>query len=580
MKPTKSFRVGAAARILAALLAVAAMPAAHAAGFTNGDFASTLGAEWNPHGYRRPYMTPGFVQNSSLTPIVPQQFSDLGLTNMDIAGTDSAGNAQTFTSQSRTFQGAGTVTSTGGAILPNMPLTYPSNVLRVHDDTNGGTGANKPGGNNTKASVVSQEITLAAADFDPRDNKVHVRFQGAPVLEYLAGHNGTNQSYFFIEIIRNEGTPTAVRSYTTYNFAGQPGVVFQTAGNYRYTAWTDFDIVVPGAVAGDKITLRVVAAGCGDTGHAGAFYMHEVRTGGNGVNSSPVPGLWIAIDDYPGAVKQYTNPDGSTDIEYTYRYTNTGGTNLTGVVAQPDLPVTSGGVTTTFLGFTKNPDPGFPNAGACTGTNSADMSCQIGDLVPGDTGTFKLKVRVPAGTSATVNNGNYPISANGVPPQSGQLVQTLLQADMVPDVSKVPPSLPLGQPVPAGAQISCTNKGATAAVNATCSPTGLPTGVTLGQCTVNGVNWSQGDAVPVGQTVVCPLVGTPTDPANAGSTKNVKVTGNANNSSPSLGGAGNVVQVAPPAGPQSIPTLSEWGLILLSALVGLFMVGMQRRRMF
>ena len=35
-----------------------------------------------------------------------------------------------------------------------------------------------------------------------------------------------------------------------------------------------------------------------------------------------------------------------------------------------------------------------------------------------------------------------------------------------------------------------------------------------------------------------------------------------------------------PASPQAIPTLSEWGLIILSALMGLFMVGMQRRRMF
>lgn len=693
MQSTKPFRVGAAARILAALLAVAAMPTVHAAGFTNGNFAGPVSNGWNPHGYKRSYLTQGGVKDTALPPITPQQLADLMLSEEDTGS---------FVSQSATTQGSGTVANTAGAIAPNLPLTYPSNVLRVHDDS--------AGGRNTKASSVSQEITLEAGDFDPRDNKVHVRFQGAPVLEYYATHNGTNQAYFFIEIIRNEGTPAAVRSYTTYNFAGQPGVVFQTAGNYRYTAWTDFDIVVPDAVVGDKVTLRVVAAGCGDTAHAGAFYMHEVRTGGNGANSSPVPGLWIAIDDYPGAVKQYTNPDGSTDIEYTYRYTNTGGTNLTGVVAQPDLPVTSGGDPTTFVGFTKQPDPGFPNAGTCTGTTSADMSCAIGDLKPGETGTFKLKVRVPAGTSATVNNGNYPISANGVPPQSGQLVQTKLQADMVPDTSQLPP-LPYNVPVPTSATFSCKNMGSTAATNAQCTIANLPTGVSAGTCMKTDINgaspapWTQGASVGVGETVTCGLTGQPTDPAQASTPPQAKVTGTsdndgdpANNISPpvlpvrgphvtidlsklpkgtvgqpytgsftctsdgqvdaygaqcgvtglptgltvgqcKIGPApganwnpgdtiphtapGNVVtcpvtgtptqpsgpvkgtagtdDVHSPSGtgtdagnsvtlpansvvtvsaPASIPTLSEWGLIILSALMGLFMFGMGRRRMF
>ena len=38
--------------------------------------------------------------------------------------------------------------------------------------------------------------------------------------------------------------------------------------------------------------------------------------------------------------------------------------------------------------------------------------------------------------------------------------------------------------------------------------------------------------------------------------------------------------VAAAANPQSIPTLSEWGLIIMSALIALCMVAMRRRRMF
>lgn len=42
----------------------------------------------------------------------------------------------------------------------------------------------------------------------------------------------------------------------------------------------------------------------------------------------------------------------------------------------------------------------------------------------------------------------------------------------------------------------------------------------------------------------------------------------------------NFAAVAAPSAAHSIPTLSEWGLIILSALVGLFMVAMRRRQMF
>jgi hypothetical protein len=39
------------------------------------------------------------------------------------------------------------------------------------------------------------------------------------------------------------------------------------------------------------------------------------------------------------------------------------------------------------------------------------------------------------------------------------------------------------------------------------------------------------------------------------------------------------IAVAAAGGAAAIPTLSEWGLLILSVLMGVFMVGMQRRRM-
>lgn len=514
-KPTRAARA-----LLAGLMAAAALPAAHA-GFTNGSFADPVDTGWNPHGYQRRYLTPGFVKNTALTPIVPQTFADLGLQNMDTGA---------YTSQSATRQGAGSATNTGSN------LSWPSgNALRVHSDTTG---------NNTKASSVHQEITLAAADRDPATGKFHLRFLGAPVLENYASHNGTNQAYFFIEVVKDDGTPNAKVLYTTYNFANQPSVVFHATGSYQYTDWVNFDIALdttgPNAVAeNDKVTLRVVAAGCGDTAHAGAFYMREVRTGANAV--SQADSIWVTASAEP-EVRKYVNADGSTTIEYTYTYKNIGTNAVSGVKVEPALPVTSDGKRTVFDSI------GVPTVGttkSCTAPQGAEpasvdtpwsASCAIGDLAPGEEGTFTMKVRVPAGTTGdAVNNGTYPISATDIDPQSGQMVQTKLYADMVPDTTNVPATLGLNQPVPPTASFSCKNEGATQASAATCAMAGLPTGVTTGQCKIkdingaNETNWTGPAAVPVGATVTCPLTGTPTDEADVGVPKTTTATGNAGN---------------------------------------------------
>ena len=96
---------------------------------------------------------------------------------------------------------------------------------------------------------------------------------------------------------------------------------------------------------------------------------------------------------------------------------------------------------------------------------------------------------------------------------------------------------------------------------------------------MNGVNWNSPANVPVGQTVVCPLSGAPSDPAQQGTNVPVAVTSSGTGvpaAVPVVAG-GVLIGAATPA---AIPTLNEWGLIILSALMGLFMVGMHRRRMF
>jgi len=147
---------------------------------------------------------------------------------------------------------------------------------------------------------------------------------------------------------------------------------------------------------------------------------------------------------------------------------------------------------------------------------------------------------------------------------------------MTTNPSELPPKGTVGVPYPPTASFSCTNQGAATANNAICGVTGLPPGVTVGQCKVNGVDWAQGDAVAAGETVVCPVSGTPTAPG----TSNVQVTTGADNDVTPANNqvAASPVVIASPAGPASIPTLSEWGLILMSGLMGIMGWGMAPRR--
>lgn len=432
------------------------------------------------------------------------------------------------------------------------------------------------GGNSNKANGIRQTATVNyLSDADP-DGKIHIRFAAAPVMQD-ASHRADQQPYFFIQV---KNVDTGKILFTTFNFANEPGFTWRTGvGQYKYTDWQTFDVPLATADVADgaKLEFYAVAAGCSQGGHEGHLYLDLV-----GTKLENGAGLWVAATEPMGTIRQPTEADGSSLITYTYSYQNVAGSAAaSNVVLNVPMPKGSDGVTATFVSV------GGTNAAVCTAPAvgaTTDMVCNVGAMNAGDSGTFTMTVRVPASTTAnSVNNASYTIAATSVAPQLGTPVKTALLPDMVPDVSKVPQSMPFGQPLPAGSQFSCTNQGATAAVNARCTISGLPGGVTAGQCTLDGVNWTGPANVPVGKTVVCPLSGTPNNPADRGTSKPVTVTGNADNSDPSLAGAGKAVPVAAagvlvgtPA-PASIPTLSEWGLIILSALVGLFTLGLRRR---
>lgn len=495
-------------------------PAAHA-DFVNGNFEATPDFQgWTQQGHTIPGAIPTFP---------PLREVDLGL------ATNASNNRSA-------------VLPAGAATRTSNNLSWADKVGRVHVEEAGGVG------NNNRASSITQTITIGASDVDT-DGRVHVRFTAAPVLQD-PGHDPDEQPYFFIEITKADGTSL----WSTFNFANQSGVPWMNGvSGWKYTDWQAFDIPLDAAQAGvgDTITLKVIAAGCGPSGHAGAVYLNNVRT----TRSVSGASLWVTAGG-PATVARHSNPDGSTDITYTYTYTNNGNTTVSNVVVDPAMPVDTGGTSTTFVSI-GNPSTGGTCTGPAAGSTSA-AQCNVGTLAPGQSGTFTMTVRVPPGATADqVNNGTYPIAGTGVPSLLGPLVKTALIADLIPNISNLP--LGGGTPgtaYPAGASFSCVNQGSTtAAGNTLCRVDNLPPGVTTGQCTISpptpAANWTAGAPVPPAAVVTCPVTGTPTGPA-PGPLQGV--TGSDNDGNP---GNNTVDQTA--ANP--VPGLAPWGMALLASVL-------------
>ena len=383
---------GAAAAVGAALLLLTT--SAHA-DFANGGFEQSPDfTGWTTTGYGIPGAIPTFP---------PTQWSHLGLT----AGT----------SMSAVLNGPGSAANTGGG------LSWTNRVARVHDEVSG---------NNNRASAIEQVLTVAAGDIEA-DGKVHIRFNAAPVLENPS-HDPEEQPYFFIEVTNQGGTSL----YHTFNYSNEPGVPWLSGtGNYRFTNWQAFDIPVTAAV-GDQLRLRLLAAGCGQGGHAGALYVDNVRTQANVQG----PSLWVSA---AGPATVCLNRGGTTNVTYTYTYRNNGTDPMYGVTASVSMPVTTDStpVTTTFVSIT-NPTFG---GGTCTAPAApgSPATCSIGTLQPGQQGTFQMTVQIPAGAiGPTLNNGTYSLSgatsAQGgtVVTQLGPLVRTAMSENCAVNVAPVP----------------------------------------------------------------------------------------------------------------------------------------------
>jgi uncharacterized repeat protein (TIGR01451 family) len=365
-----------------------AVDAVRIAAFVNGDFETGTIGSVPPSWTAQTFLNPAITDTTIATPPTPQTLTSLNLAAGGYAATFTVGGTPTE-SQPDPDLGAG------------ASLKYPRyglNAARINfvSDANNGTN-----GATSNVNALRQTMTIANGDVDASDNKAHVRFVVAPVLQN-PGHPYTQQPYYFVRL---QNITHGTTLYQDFNASAQPGVPWKTVGvspnQIYYTDWQLVDIAPgnAGLAVGDSVELLVIASGCSPGGHWGRVYV-------DGVGSS-IPGIYTYATG-PAAANAGSN------IVYAINYKN-GGT-AAAPATKIDFVIPTG---TTFQSVSLPGACTTPAIGA-TGT----VTCTLGTLSAGSGGAFTLTVNITTGTTGIITNGNYDIYATGVNPLLGPKVYT------------------------------------------------------------------------------------------------------------------------------------------------------------
>lgn len=490
----------------------------HLAAFANGDFEiGSVGTTPPPSWTLLNYKNPG-VSGTASAP--PATFAALNLSSLGLAVNE------TYVVGGSGMNMALADPDLGASEAFRYPI-YGSQAARVNykDVTTNGK--------NQNVNVLRQVMTVDLTDVDVLDGLVHVRSAIAPVLENPS-HNYSQQPYYFVELLNiTRGTTL----YTAFNTAGQAGVPWHNAtsvATHNAVQWLDWVLldIAPGSAAlavGDQVQLTVVGAGCSLGGHFGRVYVDSV--------GATVPGPYVFATG-PALV------NAGNDITYTVNYANGSNATAAAIGAHLDMTVppqtTYGSVSGT-------------NTGSCatsTVNGSTVLSCPLGTLAVGATGSLTVVVHVSSSASGSIVNGNYTIGAVNAPTLLGPKVTTQV--------------------------ISASSKSADIAVTKTCNAPSLTWGSTTYKCsssyncpstslyTITVTNSSSlpltGSNVPTFTDVIpstltnvtwkCSVTtsgtGTdnnPTQCKNSGSNKSTSGTGNSISLTPRLGAGGGKITI-------------------------------------
>jgi uncharacterized repeat protein (TIGR01451 family) len=351
---------------------------------------------------------------------------------------------------------------TEGQTDANAPVAYPKFGQRtavVNYVPPGIMGVAAVSGDQRNVNTLTQQMTVAMGDVDPDDGEVHVRFALAPVLGNT-NHPQNQQPYYFVQL-RNVSQNKLL--YTSIQFSNQAGVPWITSGSVVYTNWQLVD-VAPGSAnlaLGNTVELRVVAAGCSQSGHPGHVYVDGFGT--------TLPGLYASASASASA-------NAGTDLTYTIRYKNGAAAGVTNATIDFATPPN-----TTFQSFSSTGTCTQPTIGA-----AGTVSCNVGSVAAAGSGSLQVTVRVDPGASGPITAGNYTIRADGVSRLLGShVVTTITNPDLAVSVSSGLARVGWGQPITYTVVVS--NSGTGPAPAATLTDT-MPAQLTNVSWTCSGTN--------------------------------------------------------------------------------------------
>jgi len=394
------------------------------------------------------------------------------------------------------------------------------------------------------SNSIVQQATMASADVDPSDSKVHIRFAFAPVLEN-PGHAANLQPYFYVGV-RNVTRSNALL-YESLNFSNEVGVPWKTSPINAGTLYTDWRIadIAPGnaqLAVGDVVAIEVIGAGCQPSAHYGYIYVDAF--------GRDIPGLAVQ------KVADRTLVAPGDTLTYTFTYRNGGTASVDNVVVRETVP----------------PQTTFASVSDTTNCSQAAgvVTCNFGTLAAGGSGTFQVAVTVNVGATGFINNGNYTIEGTGIGPTLGSLVSVPLTGPST-DIAVTKTASPTLIDPPGGNltyTLTITNNGPAVAQNVAVADT-LPATVTLvsatpsqGVCTgVSSITCNLGNINNAGTATVT-IVVHPTQIGHISNTATVSGSfidlNPSNNSSTAEADNGNA---------EPIPLLGLPGVLILAFLV-------------
>ncbi|MDQ3282017.1 MAG: DUF11 domain-containing protein [Acidobacteriota bacterium] len=357
-------------------------------------------------------------------------------------------------------------------------------------------------------------------------------------------------------------TPAAGFNCTT-PAVNSTGTVTCTAASFANGATATFTIVAKATAASGSI---------GNTATASSNTF-DPNTANNSATASTTIGAVLSADLNITNTTGTTNASPGSTIQYTIAIHNSGPDAAASVVMTDTLPAQ-------LLFQSINAPAGFTCNTPAIGANGT-ISCSGATLANGATATFTLVTTVAPGASSGTLSNSASVSSATADPDSGDTTSTSSPIALAPaattdlSITKTTPTTSTTTGGSVTYTITVTNNGPSTATNVVVTdalPAGLQyvsavpsqgscSGTTTVTCSLGTLNNGANATITL-QTLVTSTGGSISNSASVSATEGDSLAGNNTATS-------RTTNVAEPSATAAVPTLSEWALIALAAMLGL-----------